>query len=182
MPVAIEGPTPVSSLLHSSTIVVARVYLMILIGNRTQIIIVVIILSINLIRHYDVKKNIAYSTSIHLIVMFLMRILEMYSGVVVYIILHRIIKRQIFQRSRYSIHGVRGQDIRMFSRIVITYMIIMRIIMLSALVGIVIVRSKEIIVLSGSVIMILLVVGSMIYSVGYLNKLRVNNRVREIEG
>merc|ERR1712019_332452 len=109
------------------------------------------------------------------------RILEIYSGVVIYIMLHRIIKRQIFQRSRYSIHGVRRQDIRMFSGIVITYMI-MRIIMLSALVGIVIVRSKEVIVLSGGIIMILLVVGSMIYSVGYLNKLGLSNGVGEVEG
>jgi len=155
---------------------------MILMGSRMQMVIVVIILSMNLIRHYDVKKNIAYSTSIHLIVMFLIRILEIYSGVVIYIMLHRIIKRQIFQRSRYSIHGVRRQDIRMFSGIVITYMIMMRIIMLSALVGIVIVRSKEVIVLSGGIIMILLVVGSMIYSVGYLNKLGLSNGVGEVEG
>lgn len=176
-----ERPTPVSSLLHSSTMVVARVYLMILMGGRVQIILVVIVLSMNLVRHFDVKKNIAYSTSIHLIVIFLLRILEIYSSVVVYIILHRIIKRQIFQRSGYSIHGIRNQDIRNFSGYIITFMIIVRMIILSALVRIVIIRSKEIIVLSRVVIIVILVVRSILYSVGYINKLIMRNRIREIE-
>merc|ERR1712083_441388 len=119
--------------------VVARVYLMILIRVRAQMILVVMILSMNLIGHFDIKKNIAYSTSIHLIVIFLMRILEIYSSVIVYIMLHRMIKRQIFQRSRYSIHRVRRQDIRNFTGQVMTYIIIMRIIILSVLVRMVIV-------------------------------------------
>lgn len=146
-------------------------------------ILIVIILSINLIRHFDVKKNIAYSTSIHLIVMFLLRILEIYSSVIIYIILHRIIKRQIFQGSRYSIHGIRRQDIRSFTRQVITFIMIVRIMILSALVRIVIVRSKEIVVLGRVImVMVLLVVGSILYSVGYINKLIVRNSVREVEG
>merc|ERR1712038_1619316 len=158
------------------------VYLMILMRVRTQMILVVMILSVNLIRHFDIKKNVAYSTSIHLIVMFLIRILEIYSSVIVYIILHRIIKRQMFQRSRYSIHRIGRQDIRIFTRQVMTYMIMVRIMMLSALVRIVIVRSKEIVVL-GRVIMIiiLLVMSSILYSVGYINKLIIRNNVREVE-
>merc|ERR1712083_546419 len=163
--------------------VVARVYLMILIRVRAQIILIVIILSINLIGHFDIKKNIAYSTSIHLIVMFFMRMLEIYSGVIIYIILHRIIKGQIFQRSGYSIHRIGRQDIRIFTRQVMTYIIIIRIIMLSALVRIVIVGSKEIVVLGRVIIVIvLLVVSSMLYSVGYINKLIMMNNVGEIEG
>jgi NADH:ubiquinone oxidoreductase subunit 5 (subunit L)/multisubunit Na+/H+ antiporter MnhA subunit len=148
-----------------------------------QIILVVIILSINLMRHFDIKKNIAYSTSIHLIVMFLIRLLEIYSSVIVYIMLHRIIKRQIFQGSGYSIHRVRTQDMRIFTGQVITYIIMVRIIMLSALVRIVIVGSKEIVVLGGIIlVMVLLVVSSILYSVGYINKLIMGNRVREVEG
>lgn len=145
-------------------------------------VIVVIILSMNLIGHFDVKKNIAYSTSIHLIVIFILCILEIYSSVVIYIILHRIIKGQIFQGSGYVIHGVRGQDMRNFTRLVMTYMIIVRMIILSALVGIVIVGSKELVVLGGVALMILmLVVSSMLYSVGYLNKLSLGNNVGELE-
>jgi NADH:ubiquinone oxidoreductase subunit 5 (subunit L)/multisubunit Na+/H+ antiporter MnhA subunit len=148
-----------------------------------QIILVIIILSINLMRHFDIKKNIAYSTSIHLIVMFLIRLLEIYSSVIVYIMLHRIIKRQIFQGSGYSIHRVRTQDMRIFTGQVITYIIMVRIIMLSALVRIVIVGSKEMVVLGGIIlVMVLLVVSSILYSVGYINKLIMGNRVREVEG
>merc|ERR1712087_760600 len=88
-----------------------------------------------------------------------------------------------FQRSRYSIHGIGRQDIRIFTRQVITYIIMVRIIMLSALVRIVMMRSKEIVVLGGVIIiMILLVVSSMLYSVGYINKLIIRNNVGEIEG
>merc|ERR1739848_939883 len=109
--------------------------------------------------------------------------LEIYSSVIIYIILHRIIKRQIFQGSRYSIHGIRRQDIRSFTRQVITFIMIVRIMILSALVRIVIVRSKEIVVLGRVImVMVLLVVGSILYSVGYINKLIVRNSVREVEG
>merc|ERR1712083_652497 len=163
--------------------VVARVYLMILIRVRAQMILVVMILSMNLIGHFDIKKNIAYSTSIHLIIIFLIRILEIYSSVIVYIMLHRMIKGQIFQRSRYSIHRVRGQDIRNFTGQVMIYIIIIRIIILSALVRMVIVGSKEIVVLGRvMIVIILLVVSSMLYSVGYINKLIMRNNVGEVEG
>merc|ERR1712176_1735337 len=52
--------------------VVAGVYLMIIIPVNLQIVIVVLILRINMMGHMDVKKNIAYSTSIHLVVMLLL--------------------------------------------------------------------------------------------------------------
>merc|ERR1711988_2013642 len=58
----------------------------------------------NIVRQIDVKKNIAYSTSIHLVLMVLLSVSRFYSIVVMYIILHRIIKRQLFQSSRYKIH------------------------------------------------------------------------------
>merc|ERR1711881_286564 len=91
LPVAIERPTPVSSLLHSSTIVVAGVYLSIMVNMKLLMIIIVLILSYFLYNQIDVKKNIALSTSLHLTLILLIVIMEMMSYVVVYIMLHRMI-------------------------------------------------------------------------------------------
>jgi len=178
-----EGPTPVSSLLHSSTMVVARVYLMMLIPNNVPIVLVVILLAINMIRQIDVKKNIAYSTSIHLVLIVLLSIVGLYSVVVVYIMLHGIVKRQLFQSSRYEIHGVRSQDIRKFNISGSSMVILLAIFMLSALVGIVMIGSKEVVVLRMiSVIVLIMVVVSMLYTMIYGSKLSISSKVGESEG
>jgi len=183
LPVAIERPTPVSSLLHSSTIVVARVYLMILIPNNVPIVMVVILLAINIVRQIDVKKNIAYSTSIHLVLIVLLSIVEIYSVVVVYIILHGIVKRQLFQSSGYEIHGVGSQDIRKFSISRSSIVMLLAIFILSALVRIVIVGSKEVVVLRMiSLVVLVMVVVSIMYTLVYRSKLSIIGRVRESEG
>merc|ERR1712003_484642 len=180
---AIERPTPVSSLLHSSTIVVARVYLMILIPSNVPIVMVVILLAISIVRQMDVKKNIAYSTSIHLVLIVLLSIVEIYSVVVIYIMLHGIVKRQLFQSSGYEIHGVRSQDIRKFNINGSSIVILLAIFLLSALVRIVIVRSKEVVVLRMmSLIVLVMVVVSILYTLIYRSKLSIIRKVRESEG
>merc|ERR1712157_223585 len=183
LPVAIERPTPVSSLLHSSTIVVARVYLIILIPNNVPIVIVVILLAINITGQMDVKKNIAYSTSIHLVLIALLSIVGMYSVVVVYIMLHGIVKRQLFQSSGYEIHGVRSQDMRKFNISGSSIVMLLAIFMLSALIRMVIVGSKEVVVLRiMSLIVLIMVVVSMLYTLIYRSKLSIIRKVRESEG
>merc|ERR1719461_789876 len=183
LPVAIEGPTPVSSLLHSSTMVVARVYLMILIPLKLIIVLVVLVLGLNMVRHMDVKKNIAYSTSIHLVVMALLSCGGFFSFVVVYIMLHGMVKRQLFQSSGYEIHGVGTQDMRKFSMGASSMLIVFAMFILSALVRIVIVRSKEVVVLGVmTLIMLLLVVLSIVYTVAYLNKNSIVVKIGEVEG
>merc|ERR1712187_8702 len=183
LPVAIERPTPVSSLLHSSTIVVAGVYLIILIPNNVPIIVVVLLLAVNMVRQMDVKKNIAYSTSIHLVLIVLLSIRGFYSVVVLYIILHGIVKRQLFQSSRYEIHRIGSQDIRKFNMNGSSLIILIAMFILSALIRIVMIRSKEIVVLGLiGIVVVVMVCVSMLYTLVYANKLSVGVKIRESEG
>jgi len=178
-----EGPTPVSSLLHSSTMVVARVYLIMLLPVGMPIILVILLLAVNIVAQIDVKKNIAYSTSIHLVLMVLFSITRIYSAVVVYIILHRIVKRQLFQSSRYEIHGVRSQDMRKFNMNGSSMLMLIAMFILSALVGIVIMGSKELVVLDMiNMVVLFLVVVSMMYTLVYASKLSVVGKFGESEG
>merc|ERR1712003_280955 len=158
--------------------VVARVYLIILIPHNIPIVMVVILLAINMVGQMDVKKNIAYSTSIHLVLIVLLSIVRVYSVVVVYIILHRIVKGQLFQSSRYEIHGVRSQDIRKFNMNRSSIVMLLAMFILSALIGIVIIGSKEIVVLRIiSLVMLIIVVVSILYTLIYGSKLSVNCKV-----
>merc|ERR1712157_198480 len=110
-------------------------------------------------------------------------IVEIYSVVVIYIILHRIVKRQLFQSSGYEIHGVRSQDIRKFNMNGSSIVMLLAIFILSALIGIVIVGSKEVVVLGMmSLIVLVIVVVSMLYTLVYRSKLSVIRKIRESEG
>merc|ERR1711893_263825 len=163
--------------------VVARVYLMILLPLKLIVVLVVLVLRLNMVGHMDVKKNIAYSTSIHLVVMALLSCGGFFSFVVVYIMLHGMVKRQLFQSSGYEIHGVGSQDMRKFSMGASSMLILFAIFILSALVRIVIVRSKEVVVLGVmTLMMLLLVVLSIVYTVAYLNKSSVLVKIGEVEG
>merc|ERR1712174_83398 len=147
------------------------------------IVIVVILLAINIVGQVDVKKNIAYSTSIHLVLIVLLSIVRIYSVVVIYIMLHGIVKRQLFQSSGYEIHGVRSQDIRKFNMNGGSIVMLLAIFMLSALVRMVIVGSKEVVVLRiMSLVVLVMVVVSILYTLIYRSKLSIVGKVRESEG
>merc|ERR1711893_290637 len=138
---------------------------------------------LNMVRHMDVKKNIAYSTSIHLVVMALLSCGGFFSLVVVYIMLHGMMKRQLFQSSGYEIHGVGSQDMRKFNMGASSILIVFAIFILSALVRMVMVGSKGVVVLGiTTLIMLLLMVLSIVYTVVYLNKSSVIVKVGEVEG
>merc|ERR1712176_592604 len=110
-------------------------------------------------------------------------IVGIYSVVVVYIVLHRIVKRQLFQSSGYEIHGVRSQDIRKFNINRSPIVMLLAIFILSALVGIVIVGSKEVVVLGMmSLVVLVMVVVSILYTLIYRSKLSIVRKVRENEG
>merc|ERR1712003_236674 len=163
--------------------VVARVYLIILIPNNVPIVIVVILLAINIVGQMDVKKNIAYSTSIHLVLIVLLSMVRVYSVVVVYIMLHGMVKGQLFQSSGYEIHRVRSQDMRKFNMNGSSIVMLLAIFILSALVRMVIIRSKEVVVLRMmSLIVLVMVVVSILYTLIYRSKLSIIGKIGESEG
>jgi NADH:ubiquinone oxidoreductase subunit 5 (subunit L)/multisubunit Na+/H+ antiporter MnhA subunit len=163
--------------------VVARVYLIMLVPVRIPIVLVILLLAVNIVAQIDVKKNIAYSTSIHLVLIVLFSITRIYSAVVIYIILHRIVKGQLFQSSRYEIHRVRSQDIRKFNMNGSSMLMLIAMFMLSALVRMVIIGSKELVVLGMiSVVVLFMVVVSMMYTLVYASKLSVVGKFGESEG
>merc|ERR1712157_22092 len=131
----------------------------------------------------DVKKNIAYSTSIHLVLIVLLSMVGVYSVVVVYIMLHGIVKGQLFQSSGYEIHGVGSQDIRKFNMNRSSIVILLAMFLLSALVRIVIMGSKEVVVLGiMNLIVLVIVVVSILYTLIYGSKLSISSKVGESEG
>merc|ERR1711893_505690 len=95
-----------------------------------------------------------------------------YSVVVLYIILHRIVKGQLFQSSGYEIHGVRSQDIRKFNMNRSSLLLLVAMFILSALVRMVMLGSKEVVVLGLiRVVVIIIVCVSILYTLVYANKL-----------
>jgi len=118
-----EGPTPVSSLLHSSTIVMARVFLLI---RTTENMPLFILSTVFLIRSLtivygslcrlfqsDIKKTIAYSTTSQL--RFIISTLGIRLPLIAFIhlSLHAFFKSVIFMSSGYIIHdNANNQDYR----------------------------------------------------------------------
>lgn len=110
---AMEGPTPVSSLLHSSTMVVARVLLGMMLGVDSCVgIIAVLLPMIFLGNWFDVKKMIAFSTSVHLGIISIALVSGIYGVIMFHVITHAFVKATAFVASGVSISVRRDQDIR----------------------------------------------------------------------
>lgn len=125
LPAAIAAPTPVSSLVHSSTLVTAGVYLLIrfhyLIFKNEYLLfyvlvrglLTIIIAGISANFEYDLKKIIAYSTLSQLGLIIIIIGIKNFELAYFHLIIHAIFKSIIFMCSGVIIHSMLNiQDIR----------------------------------------------------------------------
>ena len=125
LPDAMEGPTPVSALIHAATMVTAGVYLIVRsaplfaltpeVGTLTATIgalTAVIAASIAIVQH-DIKKVLAYSTISQLGLMFIALGVGAYWAALFHVVTHAFFKAQLFLCAGSVIHALNGeQDIR----------------------------------------------------------------------
>nr|YP_003541009.1 NADH dehydrogenase subunit 5 [Hypsiglena torquata]ACD77472.1 NADH dehydrogenase subunit 5 [Hypsiglena torquata] len=125
LPSAMEGPTPVSALLHSSTMVVAGVFLLIrlhpiLYNNKTMMTTSLIIGATTTMfaaaaatTYFDIKKIIALSTTSQLGLMMTMIGLNQPTLALLHMIIHSFFKALLFLCSGSFIHNLNNeQDVR----------------------------------------------------------------------
>lgn len=121
LPNAIEGPTPVSSLLHSSTMVVAGVYLLLRMSDwylDSYLVLVLGVLSMLIggifrMSQNDFKKVVAYSTTSQLGFIFVLIGMEINMVCLIYVCIHAFFKAILFLVSGAFIHRVNSiQDVR----------------------------------------------------------------------
>src|SRR6202166_2068597 len=125
LPDAMEGPTPVSALIHAATMVTAGVYMvsrshMIFMHAPTALMVVAIIGTLTAlfaatigIAQTDIKKVLAYSTVSQLGYMFMACGVGAFSAGVFHLMTHAFFKGLLFLAAGSVIHGVAGeQDMR----------------------------------------------------------------------
>lgn len=125
LPDAMEGPTPVSALIHAATMVTAGVFLVARVSPLFEITIITkefitiigaltaIFAATIAITQYDIKKIIAYSTCSQLGYMFFTSGLDGYSISIFHLMTHAFFKALLFLGAGSVIHALSGeQDIR----------------------------------------------------------------------
>nr|YP_010534059.1 NADH dehydrogenase subunit 5 [Amblyomma gervaisi]UXX50154.1 NADH dehydrogenase subunit 5 [Amblyomma gervaisi] len=127
LPAAMAAPTPVSSLVHSSTLVTAGVYLLIRFNFFFKInfysnillkisLMTMLMAGINAFFENDFKKIIAFSTLSQLSLMMISIALGKIELAFFHLIMHAIFKSMLFLCAGLIIHSFQGiQDIRMLS-------------------------------------------------------------------
>nr|UGS80509.1 NADH dehydrogenase subunit 5 [Polypsocus corruptus] len=130
LPAAMAAPTPVSSLVHSSTLVTAGVYLLIRFNNIFEnyflmlFMLVVSVLTmfmagLGAIFEYDLKKIIALSTLSQLGLMISSLCLGMVDYAFFHLLIHALFKSLLFMCAGYIIHGMNdSQDIRYMGNLI----------------------------------------------------------------
>ena len=125
LPDAMEGPTPVSALIHAATMVTAGVYLIVRTGSLFEQAPKVLELSAGLgaitivmagliaLVQVDIKRVIAYSTMSQIGYMFLAAGLGAYPNAMFHLMTHAFFKALLFMAAGLVIHALAGeQDIR----------------------------------------------------------------------
>ncbi|MFB6345064.1 MAG: NADH-quinone oxidoreductase subunit L, partial [bacterium] len=122
LPDAMEGPTPVSALIHAATMVAAGVYMVarltpfftakaLLFIGYTGALTAFVAAAIALVKN-DIKKGLAYSTVSQLGYMFLALGLGGYVAGTLHLTTHAVFKALLFMGSGSVIHAVHTQDMR----------------------------------------------------------------------
>nr|YP_010758752.1 NADH dehydrogenase subunit 5 [Pollicipes pollicipes]WEW79654.1 NADH dehydrogenase subunit 5 [Pollicipes pollicipes] len=123
LPAAMAAPTPVSSLVHSSTLVTAGIYLIIRLGwvydfylSETLMVLSVLTMfmaGLGACFEFDLKKVIALSTLSQLGLMMYSLSLGMVKLALFHLLMHALFKALLFMSAGCVIHGYKGwQDIR----------------------------------------------------------------------
>lgn len=135
LPAAIAAPTPVSALVHSSTLVTAGVYLLIRFSESITLTSSTLLMFLSTVTiflsglvanfEYDIKKIIALSTLRQLGVIIFSISLGLYSLAFFHLVIHALFKALLFLCAGVLIHGVGGtQDIRICGGLVQSFPLI----------------------------------------------------------
>ena len=125
LPDAMEGPTPVSALIHAATMVTAGVYLVVrshvlfeLSGTALTVVLVIGLVSalyaaLASIGQFDLKRALAYSTMSQIGFMFFAAGMRFYTGAMLLLVCHAFYKALLFLTAGNVLHGLHDeQDMR----------------------------------------------------------------------